>query len=571
MGVFVITPEDFKVIPGLLSPIMRFLEEVFGKNFLIQELEKLKWKPRSKPEEYKYLKEVNIHRAARWYKLLNSLKERGYRFDLRFSIEVEEFMNLILFYRSLKTLIEKKVIDLRSRAVQGRLHGDPGQFDDFIHELFIASNYVSNGFKVNMPELAGSGSIDICVEKGGLKVWCECKRLRRSTSYTELAIEILQWLHKKRMNLLIDVTFTRTPKEKPKLIIETIKSSVERGHFRRRGSLERLTVLSLPDISDAPLNVRIRPENIEYLVYAAYMGVFEGRLKIREPKILVFRNISKVKEAIDRIKRRLNEAYKQLSVVKASNRGERKVVQIDVSDVMGAIVVPHHDDKVYKEEVLRSIENFCKDWLLKHPDIDSVVLVTRRIHLDPFGHPYALAVEYRTITPYTPPGWTMITITIPVPNSFPSEILTNTATALKHKGVYNIALYFYKKALEINPNLKEAWNNLADLYNRLGMFEEALRCSDKALEIDKFCTSALVNKGIALAGLSRLKEAIDCFDEAISINPREKKAWYNKAVVLCILKSYDNARKCLSKALEIDPNYKQAKDLLTLLSKYVKG
>ena len=206
-----ITPEDFKDIPGLVSSIIRFLEEVFGKDFLIQELEKLKWKPRSKPEEYKYLKEVNIHRAARWYKLLNSLKVRGYRFDLRFSIEVEEFMNLILFYRSLKTLIEKKVIGLRSRAVQGRLHGDPGQFDDFINELFIASNYVSNGFKVNMPELAGSGSIDICAEKGDLKVWCECKRLRRSTSYTELAIEILQWLHKKGMNLLIDVTFTRTP------------------------------------------------------------------------------------------------------------------------------------------------------------------------------------------------------------------------------------------------------------------------------------------------------------------------------------------------------------------------
>ena len=295
------------------------------------------------------------------------------------------------------------------------------------------------------------------------------------------------------------------------------------------------------------------------------MGVFEGRLKIREPKIIVFRNVNKVKEAIERIKRRLNEAYKQLSVVKVSNRGERKVVQIDVSDVIGVVVVPYHDDRAHKEEVLRNIEDFCRNWLLKHPDIDSVVLVTRRIHLDPFGHPYALAVEYRTITPYTPLGWTVMTITIPVPNSFPSEILTNTATALKHKGFYDMALHFYKKALEINPELKEAWSNLADLYNRLGMFKEALRCSDKALEIDVSYTLALVNRGIALAQLGRLEEAIGCFNKAININPREKKAWYNKAVVLCILRSYDEARRCLSKALEIDPNYEQAKSLLTLL------
>ena len=567
MGISVIAPEDFKDLPSLTSSIIRFLEKVFGKDFLIQELEKLKWKPRSKPEEYRYLMEVNIHRAARWYKLLNSLEERGYRFDLRFSIEVEEFMNLVLFYYSLKTLIERRVVDLGSSAVQGRLHSNSEQFDDFVNELFIASNYASNDFRTSIPELSGSESIDVYAEKDGIKVWCECKKLRRRDPYTELAIGILRWLHKKGMNLLIDLTFTQSPREKPGLIIKAIKSYIEKGCLKGVGSLERLTVLPLADVSDAPLNVKITLENIEYLVYAAYIGVFEGRLKIKDPKILIFRNTNKVKEVINRIERKLEEAYRQLKKIKVSNRGERKVVQIDVSDAIGAIVVPYYDKGVYKEEMLRNIENFCKDWLLKRPDIDSVVLVIRRIHLDPFGHLYAIVVEYRTITPYTPPGWSVITITIPVPNSFPSEILTNTATALKHMGLYNMALHFYEKALEINPNLKEAWNNLADLYNRLGMFEEALKCSDKALGVDASYTSALVNRGIALAQLGKLEEAIGCFNKAISINSREKKAWYNKAVILCILRKYDEARRCLSKALEIDPNYEQARNLLTSLNK----
>ncbi len=560
-----ITPEDFKDIPSLIASIKRFLEEVFGKDFLVQELEKLKWRPKGRPEEYKYLKEVNVHRAAKWYKLLETFRERGYRFDLRFSVEVEEFMNLLLFYHSLKTLIERGIIDLGSRAVQGKLHGEPEQFDEFANELFIASNYASNGFKVSMPELSSTGSIDVYAEKGSIKVWCECKKLRRSAPYVELAIRILQWLHEKGMNLLIDVAFTQTPREKPGLIVKAIKSFIEGRRPEKVASLKRLTIHPLPDVSDAPLNVWISPEDIEYLVYAAYMGIFEGRLKIREPKILIFRNINKVGEVINKTRRRLEDAYAQLRSIKVTNRGERKVVQIDVSDAVGAVVVPYHGEGAHKEEVLRKIEDFCRSWLLRHPDVDSVVLVVRRVHLDPFGHPHALVIEYRTVTPYTLLGWSVKTMIIPVPRSSSSEILTNTATSLKHRGLYDMALLFYKKALEINPNLKEAWNNLADLYNRLGMFEEALRCTGKALEIDASYTSALVNRGIALARLGKLEEALGCFDKAISINPREKKAWYNKAVALCTLGRFDEARRCLSKALEIDPSYEQAKSLLTLL------
>jgi len=307
-------------------------------------------------------------------------------------------------------------------------------------------------------------------------------------------------------------------------------------------------------------------ENIEYLVYAAYMGFFEGRMKIRDPKIVVFRNINKISEVVRKLERRFGDAYEQLRRVEVSGRGVRKVIHVDISDVVGNVVVPYYGRDINREKVLRRVECFCRDWLYKHPDVDSVILTIRRIHLDPFGHPLALVVEYRAVVPYTPLGWTVETLVVPIPSNYPAEILTNTATVLKYRGFYNMALHFYRKALEINPNLKEAWNNLADLYNRLGMFEEALRCADKALEIDPSYTPALVNKGIALAQLGKFDEAIHYFDKAISINPKEKKAWYNKAVVLTILGKYDEARKCLDKALEIDPNYEHAKNLLSMIS-----
>uniref|UniRef100_A0A7J3Z4S8 Tetratricopeptide repeat protein n=1 Tax=Ignisphaera aggregans TaxID=334771 RepID=A0A7J3Z4S8_9CREN len=567
MVLSIIPLEEFKDLPSLISSVARFLDKVFGRDFLVSELKKLEWEPKSRPEEYEYLREISIHRAARWYKLLNSFKERGYRFDLRFSIEVEEFMGLLLFYYSLKTLIEKGVIDLGSRVVQGKLHsGNLEQFDDFTNELFVAANYTSNDFNVAMPELSGSGEIDIYVEKDSIKVWCECKRLRRDEPYLEIAVEILRWLHEKGVNALIDIIFAKTPSEKPDAIIRVIEKYIEKSQLEKVGSLERVIVSSLPSISDAPLDIRVSTENIEYLVYAAYIGVFEGKMKIRDPKIVVFRNINKINEVIKKLERRLRDAYEQLERVEASGRGVRKVIQVDVSDAVGAIVVPYYGRDIYREKVLRKIEDFCRDWLFKHPNVDAVILMIRRIHLDPFGYPHALVVEYRTVTPYTPLGWTVETMVIPMPSNYPAEILTNTATMLKHEGFYNLALHFYRKALEINPNLKEAWNNLADLYNRLGMFGEALSCADRALEIDPSYASALVNKGIALTQLSRLDEAIHCFDKAISIDPKEKKAWYNKAVVLTTLGKYDEALKCLNKALEIDPNYKQAKNLHAYLT-----
>ncbi len=42
-----------------------FLEGVFGAELLQQELEKLGWRKRGRPEEYGYLREVRVHEAAR--------------------------------------------------------------------------------------------------------------------------------------------------------------------------------------------------------------------------------------------------------------------------------------------------------------------------------------------------------------------------------------------------------------------------------------------------------------------------------------------------------------------------
>jgi len=122
----------------------------------------------------------------------------------------------------------------------------------------VVANYISNGFNVAMPELSGSGKVDIYVKKDSIKIWCECKRLRRDEPYLEIAVEILRGSHEKRVNVLIviDITLAKTPREEPDVIVEAIEKYIERGQLEKVCSLERVVVSRLPNFNDAPLDIR---------------------------------------------------------------------------------------------------------------------------------------------------------------------------------------------------------------------------------------------------------------------------------------------------------------------------
>jgi hypothetical protein len=101
-----------------------FLTKVFGER-LREETKKLDlYAPKGRPESFEYLRPIGVHRAARWYRLLEKLKERGYLFDLRFSAEIEELMNLMLFAYAFDSLVARSVLTLDSAVVKGRLY-DP--------------------------------------------------------------------------------------------------------------------------------------------------------------------------------------------------------------------------------------------------------------------------------------------------------------------------------------------------------------------------------------------------------------------------------------------------------------
>jgi tetratricopeptide (TPR) repeat protein len=96
-----------------------------------------------------------------------------------------------------------------------------------------------------------------------------------------------------------------------------------------------------------------------------------------------------------------------------------------------------------------------------------------------------------------------------------SEALVLLGKAYLGKKQYNAALLYYKKAIEIVPNVVDGYISLADFYNEIGNYDEAINTLNKALEIepnDARLHSELTN---AYMGAGKFDEAIKVIDKAV--------------------------------------------------------
>lgn len=84
--------------------------------------------------------------------------------------------------------------------------------------------------------------------------------------------------------------------------------------------------------------------------------------------------------------------------------------------------------------------------------------------------------------------------------------------------------YFYRKALEFDPNFAEAWNNLGDVYENLGDFEAALQCYEKTVALRPELAIAYFGMGDVHARCGRNEDAIRCYEEGLKHNPSAEEA-----------------------------------------------
>jgi tetratricopeptide (TPR) repeat protein len=138
-----------------------------------------------------------------------------------------------------------------------------------------------------------------------------------------------------------------------------------------------------------------------------------------------------------------------------------------------------------------------------------------------------------------------------------SDFLVESSEKYK-KGDFEGAIADLDKAIAINPELAEAYNNRGLTYKALKEYPKAIADYDKAIEISPKLALAYTNRGIIYHALKDHTKAIADFDRAIAINSAHTYAYNSRGNTYADLKEHAKAIADYTKAIEINPEYANA-------------
>ena len=132
----------------------------------------------------------------------------------------------------------------------------------------------------------------------------------------------------------------------------------------------------------------------------------------------------------------------------------------------------------------------------------------------------------------------------------------NSAINQKKLGNLENAEYFYKKALKIDSKNSILNNNYGVLLKEKGDYEKSIIYYLKAVEFNNNYFEAYNNLGSAYFKINNILEAINCFNKAIFINPNYAEAYNNLGNIEADSKNnYNRAIDYYKKAYQINNTY----------------
>ena len=143
----------------------------------------------------------------------------------------------------------------------------------------------------------------------------------------------------------------------------------------------------------------------------------------------------------------------------------------------------------------------------------------------------------------------------------------NSAVSIEASNPHG-ALDFYRRALEIKPDLEDALLNIGSLYDRIGDIESAMLSYERLLNLPStsghFRASACNNIGhlrhkIAGKDVLNLKESVDWYERALTYDESHVDSRYNLGKVLQDLGEDEKAKEVYLALLEIDPGHPEAR------------
>ena len=109
-----------------------------------------------------------------------------------------------------------------------------------------------------------------------------------------------------------------------------------------------------------------------------------------------------------------------------------------------------------------------------------------------------------------------------------------------------------KGQLAMNPNDFASLSALADMYFESAQYIDAFNTYDKAIAVNPNCADCFNDRGLSLFYLGDATSALESFDKATALDPNFTHAWLSKGYVLLSEGRYQEAIAPLNKVKELD-------------------
>jgi tetratricopeptide (TPR) repeat protein len=140
-----------------------------------------------------------------------------------------------------------------------------------------------------------------------------------------------------------------------------------------------------------------------------------------------------------------------------------------------------------------------------------------------------------------------------------ARLLNNGGVMSYHNGQYEKALDLFKKAIDIDPTMTEAYNNLGLTYTEINEEEKATEAFKRAISLSPELAAAYNNLGYVFYRLGSYREAIEMYNEAIGRSKDSSSAYTNLGNAYYKLEKIEDAIGAWKKALALDPANEKAR------------
>lgn len=153
-----------------------------------------------------------------------------------------------------------------------------------------------------------------------------------------------------------------------------------------------------------------------------------------------------------------------------------------------------------------------------------------------------------------------------------ANTLVNQGNEFYKQGAYDIAITYYRRALEQNPNNHIAQYNLANALYRHKKFQGAIDAYKEAGKVQgpNLKAASHYNEGVVYSYLKNTEKAIDSYKKALRLNPDDKDARENLQKALSELKKQQQQNQQKQQQNQSNMSQKEVERKLKMLQEKEK-